>query len=475
MEKAATYFLNLFAQSAGRICTFGANLFIFILIARMWGTELFGQYSYILTFLGVITAIADFGMTSVLGKDLAQVTDGKANYWGNYLFLRSMVCLVVIVPSVIAAYYIRQDLFIILMAGSLALPFLASRFFEPFFQVYQQPWHSSYASVGYALAYLLLSCTVVLYTKDLLMLVVVYILANSIYLAMAMYLAYTSEKPRFEIEWTTIKDILKLAVPLGVSSLFTIVSSKAAIFILAAMKSDHEVAIFNAAYKFLDLGAMLAVMLVSPIVPILSTMAMGKRENLRDNFADIMEIISIFALPVAIVCPFISQMLIELLYGNAFQESAMALNILAWVGVLVLYSLFTEALAISIGVVNFALWSTAIAAVMNILLNYFLIPRYSFIGSAWAALICEIFLSGVTIVVILKHVGNIFRWRSWAKIIILNLAMFLLLGLTGKVAIPFAWGGPLVFYILSVILFKAIPPKASGYFTKWRFRTPSVQ
>ena len=73
VDMGSQYLRNVAAQGIGRAVSFGANFVSFVIIARIGGTELFGQYSYVLTFLGIFAAAADFGMCTVLGKDIAQV------------------------------------------------------------------------------------------------------------------------------------------------------------------------------------------------------------------------------------------------------------------------------------------------------------------------------------------------------------------------------------------------------------------
>jgi|GEM_PF-431211 O-antigen/teichoic acid export membrane protein/GNAT superfamily N-acetyltransferase len=420
MEIASKYFLNVLAQGVGRVGTFGVNLFVAVVVARLGGVDLFGQYSYILTFLSVFIVIADSGMTSVLGKHIAQVQTSKEAYWGNYLLLRVSFCLLVVILSVVSAYFLRRDLFALLVIGSLALPFLSSRFFEPIFQVYDRPWMSTYSSLVYASSYLLFSFAALKFSKTLLPLIWGYVLANILYSVAAAYSSHKLVKPVLRVDVAIIRSILRLSVPLGVSGLFVIINSRSAIFMLADMKSDDYVAMYNAAYRFVELTAMLAVMLFNPILPVLSRQASRDRETLRALTREIMELLAAIALPVAIICPFVSGPLMRSLYGDAFSGSAAALNVLAWVGVLVLYSLFTSSVALSIGVVKFGYWNTASAALLSIILNYALIPRYGFVGSAWAALICEGFLAGVTVAYITKNMKNLFKGRQWAKIIAAN-------------------------------------------------------
>ena len=402
--------------------------------------------------------IADFGMTSVLGRDIAQPHDSPESYWGNYLMVRAVFSLVSTLLCMAAAYWVRPNLFRILLVGALSLPFLSARFFEPLFQVYKRPWYSTYSSALYALCSLAFLLLTFHFAVSLPLVVLAFICANVAYAVFAYYLAQRSLKPRFVVTRTIIIKILKLAVPLGVSGLFTVVSSRVPIFMLAAMKSDYAVGIFSAAYRFFDLSAMAAVMIISPFVPIFSARAAGDRASLRSLAAMIVDLVGVVAFPVAIVTPLVSPFIVKAVFGVNFLPSAQVLNVLVWSGVIVFYSLLASALGISLGIVHYAYWNTAAAAALSIILNYAWIPRFGFVGSAWITVICEVFLAGVAFCFVTNLMGSIFRARHWIKIAVVNLVLAGLLhnGIL-EMNLFLKIGGSLAVYILLVILLKAVP------------------
>jgi O-antigen/teichoic acid export membrane protein len=433
MSTKKTYLANVSAQGLGRVFSTAVSIIVYILIARILGPDIFGQYSYILVFWGLFVVVADFGTQAVFARDIAQIKESANIYWGNFLFLRIGLSLLMIIPAVTVAFYLRQDLFYYILTGCLFLPFLSSRFFEPLYQVYHRPWFSTYSSFIYGFMYLFFICSALLFSRKLLPVTLAYIGSNVIYTVVLFFLALKLLKPRFEIKEKVLKNILKLAAPIGVASLFTTVNSYADIFMLANMTSDLEVGIYNAAYRFLDMAVMLAVILMNPLIPIFSKQAVDDRKLLKQNYTQLIEFLAIFTIPVALIAPYISPLLVSLIFGEAFLASAEVLNILAWVGVLAFFSLSTVPLCVAIGVVHFAWWNAALAAAVNIFLNYQWIPKYSYIGSAHATLICEIILLGIVLFYIIKHMGNVFRWFQWARILLANLVLYLILLTFGKI------------------------------------------
>ena len=459
MGTANQYAINLLAQGIGRFFTFGANFIVFVLIARIGGTDFFGKYSYVITFLGLFMLIADFGMTSLLGRDIAQVRDSAESYWGNFLMLRVGANIVAIAGSIIAAYYLRRDLFLILFVGSLSLPFLSARFFEPIFQVYKKPWLSMWSSVFYGLSYLLLLSLVLLYFPlSLTSAIVAFIIANILFAFFTYYLTQRIIKPEFVVNPAIMKQILRLACPLGISSMFALISGRVPIFMLAAMKSDYDVGIFNAACRFFDMSAIMATILIGPFIPIFSAKALHDLNKVKRISIMIVELVGVFFIPIAIATPVLSPFIISTFFGSAFLLSAQVLNVLSWAGILVFYSLLSSAIVLSIGVVHFGYWNTMVAALLSLLLNYALIPRFSFLGAAYATVACEIFLSGVTIFYVTRHVGNLFKGSHWLRIASANIVLYgTLYHILLQLSMPIKIITSLFVYILLIFLFKAIP------------------
>lgn len=419
------------------------------------GPDELGQFSYILTFFGLLFIFSEVGTPSVFAKDIAQIKEAKDVYLANYLVLRIGLALLFIIPGIIAAYFLRKNLFVILTIGVIFLPLFSLRVFEPLYQVYNKPLFSAYASIFYGIIYIILFVTALLFLKNIFSISLAYIIANVFYALFALYLATKILKPKFAIKTTIIKGIMKLALPLGVGSLFATVNSHIDIFMLASMKSDYEVGIYSAAYRFLDMSAVMVVTFIGPIVPIFSKWAVDDRSRLRESYTQLIETFSVIALPVAIATPLISPLILRSIYGPNFLASAEVLNILVWVGTLIFLSLLTMSLCLSIGIIHYAWWLSALAAGVNILLNYIWIPKYGYIGSAWATVICELLISGIAFFFVVKHIGNFIRFPIWTKIIFANIALCLILYFIKITCLGIILG--IITYIFMIYFFNIIP------------------
>ena len=79
--------------------------------------------------------------------------------------------------------------------------------------------------------------------------------------------------------------------------------------------------------------------------------------------------------------------IIQLLYGNAYAEAVPILCALAWATLFAFMGGARQQYLITESYMKFSFAATLAAAVMNIVLNVFLIPRYQGFGAAIATLI----------------------------------------------------------------------------------------
>jgi len=416
MDLEKSYLSSASSQSLGRICTMGANFLVFVIAARLLGAELFGQYSYITIFLSLAILIAEFGTTGVLGADIARVGGKEALYWGNFLILRFVFVLITTVVAIPVAWLVRPDLFACLLVGILGLIFLGSRFFDPIFQVYEHPWYSFQASLLYGVVFALSTSSALFLHRSLFELIILYVAANIVYSVFAVWRSLPLIRPDFSFCHSIQREILSLAIPVGVSGIFTLIHTRADIFMLAAMKGDYAVGIYNGAYRFLDMAVISAVMLSNPLVPIYSRLAVTNRASLQRRYSRILGLLTCIVIPIALLVPLISTQFTAIVFGPEYREVGPLLNIMSWIGVLSFYSLFNFVILLAIKVVKFQVWLGGLTAVLNVVLNYFFIPQYSFYGSAVATLLVECIFVGVSFFYIIKSIGNVFPCLLWCRI-----------------------------------------------------------
>jgi O-antigen/teichoic acid export membrane protein len=246
--------------------------------------------------------------------------------------------------------------------------------------------------------------------------------------------------------------IFRLAMPIGVGSLFVMLNMRADVFLLARMASDTAVGLYSAAFRFYDLAALVAVILATPILPIFATKAAVDRSGLRTVYRRLNDLLGVVLFPVAVLTPVFSETVMTLAFGEPFRASARVLDVLAWVSILTFYAQLGSAANLAVGDVTHAYWNGALAATINIGLNLAWIPKYGYMGSAWATLAGDAALVGVSQAYVFRNLGVVFRRGPWLRIVAAN-AVLWVIARSGFVPAPAAVqvGLGLLAYVLLVV------------------------
>jgi O-antigen/teichoic acid export membrane protein len=421
-----SYVSSAAAQAAGRVLAVGANLFSLLLVARILGTGEFGRYAFVMAYVSIACSLADLGTTSALGRGLANArTDSRELYLGNFCIVRGAITVAATLLAIAAAPLVKPDLAALLAVGSLAVPVVASRFFDPVFQVYGRPHYSIVSNLVYAVGLVTVSVAILVWLRmSLFAYLVGWAAVNLAYTATAVVLALRLVRPRFRLDRQAARSILTLAVPLGVGALFYIVHARADTMMLGYMRTADEVGLYNAAFKLLDFGAIAATTLLWPLLPVLSKALHDSPEHGRAVGRSVMEGVGVATVPVAVAAPFVADPAIRLLYGPDFAAAAQIVGTLGVAFVVLVFALAGAVLNISAGRVGHAYWNTALAVAVNVSLNLLLIPRLGFVGAAYATLASHLCMLAVQHYYVARNVGRLFAPGYWARIAALNFLLW---------------------------------------------------
>ena len=410
-----------------------------VLTARFLGAAEFGRFSYFLTLLTIATTLSQFGTAPLLGRDLAADQWPAPAYWGNYLLLRLVGCGVVGVLLIAGVALARPDLLWVLAAGAAALPLFALRSCEPLFQVQGHPRYGMYAALGYAAAYSVTGSLAAVALGSTTMVMAAYLLAGVVYALIGAPYAWRLLRPQWRPVRPILHHILRMAVPIGVSDLFIIINTRADILMLAWLRGDAVVGVYNAAFRFVDLAAVLALMLVNPLLPIVSRMAARTQGQLAEVCAALFELLAVVLLPCAVLLMVAAAPVLTVLFGADFAAAAPALQLLAPSAVLVFYSLATSAICLACGVVRYKYWSVPLAAALNIAFNLWWIPRWGAAGAAAATTVCECVLCGITAWYVWRLHPGCWRARAWGGLLAAQCGVYLGLSVAGPGRV--VWAG----------------------------------
>jgi len=184
------------------------------------------------------------------------------------------------------------------------------------------------------------------------------------------------------------------------------------VFLIAAIGSIEMVGQYNAAFRFIDLGVAVIITVLMPLLTVFTQLAKTNREALFTAFHAMQRFILTSTLAIAVLTPTLSPTVIQILYGQEFAPAAVVLDLLAWKFQITFCNLLMFALLMAVGSITFTWWNSLLALVLNLLLNYLLIPVLGLRGAGAAAILSEIVQGAVILLFLYRTVGSAFvpRW-----------------------------------------------------------------
>ncbi|MBR3627615.1 MAG: flippase [Elusimicrobia bacterium] len=188
---------------------------------------------------------------------------------------------------------------------------------------------------------------------------------------------------------------------------------------LGFMKTNTDVGYYSVAIKIKNVLVGLVTTLGAILLPRCSYYI---KQNLFDEFKKIsskaMSFIFIFSVPLLIYFIFFAKYTVLFLFGSEFMGSIIPMQVimptLLFIGIT---NLIGYQIMVPLGKENLFLYSVIAGAIIDIILNLLLIPKYSATGAALGTMFAELIVLIFQVVVMRKYVLNNMKNQEYIKII----------------------------------------------------------
>lgn len=416
------YKRNVSAQALGRAIYIVTGVAVYVFVARFLGPEILGGYAYAVTVITVATGFADLSTTAILGRDLVQQEQRRPEFVANYVMMRMVLAAVVgLGLAAFSLFAAPLELREVLLVAAGLLPLIAARYFDPIFQVENRPWQAFYLATVSSLIWMISTYAgATRGSAPLFWTLIAHAVSGAAYGAIGLALTWILIRPRLRLlRWNIVKSIGLAAAPLAIGSIFNILTTRADVFFLAALRSTADVGVYNAAFRFLDLGMAVIITVTAPLLPIFAKLAGSDRPELERVFRSLTAFVATWCLLLAVVAPLISPLVIQLCYGTAYAAAADILDLLAWRFFLALMNVWFLGLLMNLRSIRFVSWNSALAMVVNLGLNFVLIPDLGGVGAGLSGIASEATQVLVQVGILLRMGGRRYLSpRLWVTLLL---------------------------------------------------------
>jgi len=387
---AAPSFGNSIWLISDRLIRMGLGLLVGVLVARYLGPEGYGQLSFAGSYVMIFSAIALFGLESIVVRELVKHPEAERAILGTTCLIRSAAGSLSYLLAIAVLLVLRPDDRIALLLVALLGSSLLVQAVETSDLWFQSRVLSRYTVICRSTAFIISSGIKVLLVLSgaSLAAIAAATAVETLLASLLLVLAHTRYSNAGILTWRWDSDwfrrLLTGSVPMVLSGVVLMIYLRIDQVMLGALASQAEVGLYAAAVRISEVWYFVPTAIVSSVFPGLVALRSTNPEQFERKLQQLYNLLAFLGYAVALPVTFIAPWLVRLLFGSAYQAAAPLLAVLIWAGLFANLTVVRNAHFIALDWGRSLLWATSLGATANVLLNLLLIPRYGALGAAIA-------------------------------------------------------------------------------------------
>jgi len=386
------YFKNTSWLFAEKILRMVVGLFVGIWVARYLGPEQFGLFSYAQSFVGLFTAIATLGLDGIVVRELVKDESRRDELIGTAFYLKLIGAIAVLIVLAVAIQFTSNDHYtnVLVFIIASATIFQAFNVVDMYFQAKVLSKYVVYANV--ISLFISSIVKIVLILNDAPLLAFAWAtLFDSVVLALGFIYYYVKNNSTFNIQHLTFKretavSLLKDSWPLILSGIVVSIYMKIDQVMIQEMMGSEAVGQYAAAVRLSEAWYFIPMVVASSLFPAIINAKKQSEELYYARLQKLYDLMVWMAIAIALPMTFLSDWVVNLLYGEQYSQAGSVLMIHIWAGVFVFLGVASGKWFVAENLQMLSFWRTFYGMVLNVILNFVLIPKYGIQGAAVATL-----------------------------------------------------------------------------------------
>lgn len=389
------YFKNTSWLFGEKILRMIVGLFVGVWVARYLGPEQFGLFSYAQSFVGLFVVIATLGLDSIIIRELVHDERHKDALLGTAFWLKLIGAILVLITLAIAVNFTSNDTY----TNSLVFIIASATIFQCFNVIdfyYQAKVLGKYIVYSNVISLLVSSIVKIalILIKAPLIAFAWAIAFDSIVLAMGYLFFYLKNHSLFTIQHLTFNkniafSLLKDSWPLILSGMVIAVYMRIDQVMIKEMLGNEAVGQYAAAVRISEAWYFVPMVIASSVFPAIINAKKISEELYYARLQQLYNFMVWLSIAIAFPLTFLSDWIINLLYGEQYNQAGSVLMIHIWTGVFVFLGVASGKWYVSENLQKLAFSRTFYGVIVNILLNILMIPKFGIYGAAIATLISQ--------------------------------------------------------------------------------------
>ena len=376
-----------------RIAQMLISLIIGSLTARYLGPSNYGLINYGTSIVAFFLSIAKLGLENVIIKEYVENKNKNGEIIGTALTLRFISSLISIILIFILVSILKpnQDLIrIVTLLQSVSLIFQSYEIIDYWFQ---SKLKSKYVSIAKTTAYIIVAIYKIILlvtgksviwfaTSTAIDYIIIYIIL------IILYKKNCDQKLSFSKK--EAKKLLKKSYHFIISGMFVTLYMQMDKIMIGQYLSDYYVGLYSATTTICTLWAFIPEAIINSMRPTIYESKKNNSENYLKKIRLLYCIIFWLGIFFGLGISVLSKYIILIIYGKEYLAAQSALIIVVWYTTFAYLGVARSVWISSEEKNSYAKKFTVVGAIVNLILNFILIPKFGINGAAFATLISQI-------------------------------------------------------------------------------------
>lgn len=363
-----------------------------VFVARHLGPEDFGSLAYALSLAALFAAAGHMGLQGLVVREIVKDETGRAETLGTSALLKLLGMgagyLVLLTYAVAYEGLGSTEYYLIAIAGA-ALLFRPLDVVDFWFQAFVQARYAAIARVSSHVVATAFKLGLVFAGSGLVYFATAQVL-QAVVAALLLLLFFRLKAElrlaHWRFSWSRAKELLSQGWLIYLGSVFAVIYLKVDLVMLRWLADPQEVGQYAVAAQLSEAWYFVPTAIVASFFPKLIKLREQDEALFYRRLQQLFDVLFMIGLVVAVAMTVAAPWIIALFFGPEYAASASILVIHIWAAIFIfMRAAFSKWILIE-NALYFSLLTQGLGALVNVLLNYLLIPMHGGIGAAYATL-----------------------------------------------------------------------------------------
>lgn len=369
----------------------GFNFVLTAWIARYLGAEQFGQWNYAIAFVTLFSFFSTMGLYNLLLRDFVQHPELKNKLLGTALLLKFSGSLLTLLFSMFLIFLFKPaDTTIVWLVFLVGLGYVAQSLdVVDFF--FQSQLKAQWISLARFASFMVFgSLKVIFIYLQFPLIAFLWLQMGELALSALLLLLQYQRKFGDLYQWTVdllqMKRLLREGMPIIFAEIAILLYMRIDQVMVGEMVGNVALGNYSAAVKLSEIWYLFPGILCSSLFP---SIIQAKKESeilYQKKLQQLYDLLAVLSLGIAVLVSFTAPLLIQLFYGNEFEQAASILVIHIWAGFFVFLGMASSQQLVVENLMQISFYRTLMGMMTSIVLNIILIPLFQTKGAALATL-----------------------------------------------------------------------------------------